>query len=260
MIDLNEVQTYRSLGFVAGFAALLLWEWRAPRQSAVASWRTRWAANLSLLLMNSLATTMICVLCFWFRTALVEAPWWQPFTHSPWLRLLVEIVLLDAAIYWQHRLMHEIPWLWRLHQVHHSDLHLDVTSASRFHLGEILLSGSFKLAVVLSLGISLTGLIVFEAVALLAAQFQHANIRLRPALERNLRRVTMTPLLHYLHHSQTTERRNTNYGTLLSLWDRVWATWCIRYEAEERVGVPQYQQAERLHLLALLQMPFRRMS
>jgi sterol desaturase/sphingolipid hydroxylase (fatty acid hydroxylase superfamily) len=257
MIDLNEAQTYRTLGFVLGFAALLLWERRAPRERVTAPWRTRWTANLSLLLMNSLATTAICLICFWVRTSLVDAPWWRPFAHAPALRLLVEIILLDAAMYWQHRLMHEVPWLWRWHAVHHSDLHLDVTSASRFHLGEILLSGVYKLIVVLTLGISLTGLVVFEAVVLLAAQFQHANIRLQPTLERWLQRVVMTPRVHYLHHSQITERRNTNYGTLLTLWDHAWRTWCARFEKDERIGVPQYLQAEKLNLLTLLSMPFR---
>lgn len=260
MIDLNEAQTYRTLGFVLGFAAMLLWEWRAPRRRATAPRLTRWAANLSLLLMNSLATTLICFVCFWARTWLTDAPWWQVFSGAPALRLLAEIVLLDAAMYWQHRLMHEVPWLWRFHEVHHSDLHLDVTSASRFHLGEIVLSGAYKLAVVLALGISLTGLVVFEAVVLLAAQFQHANIRLLPLIERNLQRVLMTPQLHYLHHSQTVERRNTNYGTLLTVWDHLWRTWCERFEKDERVGVPQYLQAEKLHLSTLLFMPFRRMN
>jgi sterol desaturase/sphingolipid hydroxylase (fatty acid hydroxylase superfamily) len=245
------------VGFVLGFAALLLWEWRAPRESVNVSRQTRWLANLSLLLMNSLATTTICFICFWVRTATTDAPWWQALAHAPALRLIAEVILLDAAIYWQHRLMHELPWLWRFHAVHHSDMHLDVTSASRFHLGEILVSGVFKLAVVLGLGISLTGLVLFEAIVLLAAQFQHANIRLPQWVERNLRRVMMTPQLHYLHHSVTTARRNTNYGALLPVWDRLWRTWCPSYERGESIGVTQYQQAEKLNLFSLLWMPFR---
>ena len=258
MIDLSETQTYRTLGFLLGFGALLLWERLTPRQTTTACWQTRWRANLALLLINSLATAAVCFACWWFRSSLLEAAWWSPFKDAPSARLLVELLWLDAAIYAQHRALHELPWLWRFHQVHHCDLHLDVTSASRFHLGEILLSGVFKLTVVLALGLSLTGLIAFEAIVLLAAQFQHANIRLAPVVERNLRRVMMTPLLHHLHHSQMPERRNTNYGTLLTLWDRGLGTWCERFEKDESVGVPEYQQAERLNWLTLLAMPFRR--
>ncbi len=255
MTDWNETQTYRTLGFVLGFAVLLLWEWRAPRHRTLARWQTRWSANLSLLLMNALASSLVCWLCWWFRSSLVDAVWWQPF-NAAW-RLLVELVLLDAAIYWQHRAMHELPWLWRFHQVHHSDLHLDVTSASRFHAGEVLLSGGFKLAVVLALGISLEGLILFEALVLLAAQFQHANVALSVRVERQMRQLLMTPQLHHAHHAQAVARRNTNYGTMLTCWDRWLGTWRIADEAEA-VGVPEYQQAEKLNVLALLRMPFRR--
>ncbi|NOT63023.1 MAG: sterol desaturase family protein [Acidobacteria bacterium] len=255
MIDLNEAQLYRTLGFVLGLAALLLWEWRAPRHHAQVRWQTRWRVNLSLLLMNALASSLVCWLCWWFRSSLVDALWWQPFNAAS--RLLIELLILDAAIYWQHRAMHEIPWLWRFHQVHHSDLHLDVTSASRFHLGEVLSSGGFKLAVVLALGISLEALILFEALVLLAAQFQHANVKLSDGAEQILRRLVMTPLLHYAHHAQAVERRNTNYGSLLACWDRWFATWRAA-EAVETIGVPEYQQAERLNVFTLLWMPFRR--
>ena len=257
MIDLNQSQLYRTLGFVLGFAALLLWEWRAPRHKAQARWQTRWRANLSLLLLNALASSLVCWLCWWFRSSLVDAVWWQPFNAG--LRLLVELALLDAAIYAQHRAMHEVPWLWRFHQVHHSDLHLDVTSASRFHFGEVLSSGGFKLAVVLALGVSLEGLILFEALVLLAAQFQHANVKLSDGVERKLRRLVMTPLLHHAHHAQAVARRNTNYGTMLTCWDRWLGTWRIAEEAEA-VGVPEYQQAEKLNVWALLRMPFVRVS
>jgi sterol desaturase/sphingolipid hydroxylase (fatty acid hydroxylase superfamily) len=257
VIDITTAQTYRTIGFIIGLSLLLTWERLAPRERTNTRWQQRWRVNFTLLLTNSAMTAAICFICFWVRTSLVDnAWWWRPFAQAPMLRLLAEVLLLDIAIYWQHRWMHEIPWLWRFHSVHHSDLHLDVSSASRFHLGEILLSGVYKLVIVLALGVTLNGLVIFESIVLLAAQFQHANIRLANAAENALRWLLMTPLLHHLHHSQDLSRCDSNYGTLLSFWDRLWGSWRTDVLRNEQVGVRHYQEAERLGFVQLLKMPF----
>src|SRR5260370_14948276 len=105
-------------------------------------------------------------------------------TAAPsWLRLPAEIGALDLLTYWLHRSYHRVPLLWRFHRVHHTDLDLDVSSASRFHLGEVLASSVAKLAFVALLGISYQGLVAFELVLLLAARFQHPTIAVHPRLE-----------------------------------------------------------------------------
>src|SRR5439155_22457642 len=109
------------------------------------------------------------------------------------------LLVLDCVIYWQHRLLHAVPWLWRLHRVHHSDLALDATSGVRFHPLEILLSMAIKILIVLALGAPPAAVLVFEIVLNGFALFTHANLALPQWLDRTLRWVLVTPDMHRIH-------------------------------------------------------------
>ena len=61
-------------------------------------------------------------------------------TCLPAWRWAVSVLALDLAVYAQHVAMHKVPWLWRLHRVHHADVDVDVTTGVRFHPIEFLLS------------------------------------------------------------------------------------------------------------------------
>ncbi len=152
-----------------------------------------------------------------WRPAVV--PWWDG-----WAGLALDLLLLDFLIYWWHRANHVVPFLWRFHEVHHLDTHLDTTSAVRFHFGEVLLSASARALVILALDFPLASVLVFEAVVLLAAIFHHSNLRLPAGLERVLSRVVITPGLHWVHHHAVRADTDSTYGTALSLWDRLFGT------------------------------------
>jgi len=178
-----------------------------------------------------------------------------------WVEIPLGVLILDAAIYWQHRLLHRIPLLWRIHRVHHSDIALDVTTGVRFHPLEIGLSMAIKLAVVMALGLHPAAIVIFELLLSAASLFTHADFALRSRAERLLRSAIVTPSMHRIHHSVRREEIDSNYGFLLSLWDRLFRSYRASPAQAERsmsVGLPQWRRQEVLGLLPLLLQPFRR--
>src|ERR1043165_7061871 len=103
-------------------------------------------------------------------------------------------------IYWWHRANHELPILWRFHEVHHRDAFLDATSALRFHFGEVVIAAVARAMVIFLLAIPLGSVLIFETLVLVAAIFHHSNARLPEALEQRLARWIITPSLHWVHH------------------------------------------------------------
>ncbi|NIA71002.1 sterol desaturase family protein [Pelagibius litoralis] len=190
------------------------------RKPAGGWWRL--GRNLGLWLLNAaLSPLLILPLTFWAAThALSWRPdWWQGLPG-----LALDILLLDLLIYWWHRANHEVPFLWRFHEVHHLDRFLDTTSALRFHFGEVVLSALARAAVVLLLGFPFTSVLVFEVLVLLGAIFHHSNLRLPATLEQVLARLIITPSIHWVHHHALRRDTDSNYGTLFSFWDRLFGS------------------------------------
>ncbi len=138
--------------------------------------------------------------------------------------LVIDLVVLDLWTYWLHRAYHRVPLMWRLHEVHHRDEFLDTTSAVRFHLGEVVLSALLRLIPVTLLATPLTTVIVFETVLLASALFHHSNIKLPRALERALSYFIVTPSIHWVHHHAIRADTDSNYSSILSVWDRLFAS------------------------------------
>lgn len=178
----------------------------------------------------------------------------------PWLEVLLAVLIFDAAIYWQHRLLHLVPLLWRLHRVHHSDTTLDVTTGVRFHPFEIALSMAIKLALVAMLGPHPVAVVVFELLLSMTSLFTHADFAFPPRVDRALRALVVTPSMHRIHHSVRREETDSNYGFNLSLWDRLFGSYRARPVESERsmpLGLPQWRDPAALGLGALLIQPFR---
>jgi sterol desaturase/sphingolipid hydroxylase (fatty acid hydroxylase superfamily) len=175
------------------------------------------------------------------------------------VRIPIDVLLLDLLVYLLHRAYHVVPFLWRLHLVHHTDLDLDVSSASRFHAGEVLVSSLVKLAAVAFLGISPAGLVTFEALMLFCAQLQHANIRVPRRVEDVLWGTFVPPAMHRIHHTPTAADTNSNFGTILTLWDRLLGTLRRRpATAPPAFGVSEERDEKDLgRLFVLLLLPFR---
>ncbi len=181
------------------------------------------------------------------------------FPASPWIRIPAEILVLDLFTYFLHRAYQVVPLLWRLHLVHHSDLDLDVSSASRFHTGEVFLSSVLKLGFVVLVGISPNGLVAFEIVALACAQFQHANVQVPAGIERALWRTLVPPAMHRIHHTPPLPDTNSNFGTILTAWDAIFGTLNRRAPLAAPVfGYLSCVSRKGWGLLSLAALPFRR--
>lgn len=141
-----------------------------------------------------------------------------------WWNMALDLLVLDLWIYAWHRLNHVVPLLWRFHEVHHLDETLDTTTALRFHFGEVVLSSVVRAGVIWVLGVPVATVVVFETLVVVAALFQHSNLRLPAALERALSWVIVTPSIHWLHHHALRPDTDSNYSTILSLWDRLFAS------------------------------------
>jgi len=226
--------------------------------------RSRWTANLGLVVLNTVVARLL------FPAGAVGAALWAQ-NHDigllPMLQLndvwtvLLAVLMLDGAIYAQHVLFHRSPILWRMHQVHHADRDIDVTTGLRFHPLEIVLSMLIKIMVVVTLGAPVLAVIVFEMILNGMAMFNHANVRLPKAMDALLRLLLVTPDVHRIHHSVLVHETNSNYGFNLSLWDRCFKTYRAQPEAghdDMTIGLPEYQQQPTHDLFWMLRLPLKR--
>jgi sterol desaturase/sphingolipid hydroxylase (fatty acid hydroxylase superfamily) len=179
-----------------------------------------------------------------------------------WLTTTISILLLDITIYWQHRLFHRIPLLWQLHKVHHADVHVDVSTALRFHPFEIIISIMIKIAAIFIIGAPLMAVILFEILLSAFAIFNHANIRLPQKIEQVARYFLMTQILHRIHHSQLYKESNSNYGFSVIWWDKLFGSYTAnasKPDVEIDIGLVEYPDAKQnAHFWGLLTMPFRK--
>jgi sterol desaturase/sphingolipid hydroxylase (fatty acid hydroxylase superfamily) len=172
---------------------------------------------------------------------------------------VLAFLLMDLSFYYWHLLNHRVPLLWRFHNVHHSDPDLDVTTALRFHFGELALSAGFRIVQVLAIGVSPWVYAAYELVFQANTLFQHSNLRLPIGFERALNKVLVTPRMHGIHHSQVQGETNSNYGVVFPWWDRLHRTLGLNVpQSAVVIGVPGYSSPEDNRLWATLWLPFRR--
>lgn len=172
---------------------------------------------------------------------------------------LIAFLLMDLSFYYWHLLNHRLAWLWRFHNVHHFDPDLDVSTAFRFHFGEILLSAVLRVVQVLVIGLSGWTYAAYEVLFQANTLFQHSNVRLPIGIERLLNRVLVTPRMHGIHHSQVQRETNSNYGVVFPWWDRLHRTLVLNVpQAVLTIGVPAYSLPEDNRVWPALSAPFRR--
>ncbi len=176
-----------------------------------------------------------------------------------WMEFIIGFLLLDYFIYAWHWFTHKVPLLWRFHHVHHTDLDLDITTAFRFHFGELIISFVFRGASVLLLGATPMLVIVYEIIFELATNFHHSNWKLNKRFERILNLVIVTPRMHGIHHSIIEAETDSNFSTIFSWWDRLHKTMKSgKAQDEIKIGLPDYQSADELTVKHLLIMPFKK--
>jgi sterol desaturase/sphingolipid hydroxylase (fatty acid hydroxylase superfamily) len=252
------------LGFFFGVFGLMgIWELLAPRRSLTQSKPGRWVNNIALVVVNTIVIRAV------FPTAAVgvaayaiEQQWGllNQLDMPMWMALVLSLVLLDGVIFLQHVMFHAVPLFWRLHRVHHADMDFDVTTGSRFHTIEILLSMLIKFAAIILLGPPLVAVVIFEVVLNATSMFNHSNVRLPLALDRLLRLLIVTPDMHRVHHSHYAHETNSNFGFNLSIWDRFLGTYRAQPDDGHDsmvIGIDTFRDSTKcIHLHWLLLMPF----
>lgn len=141
-----------------------------------------------------------------------------------WLHAVAAFALLDASDYIFHRMSHNVRWLWLLHSVHHSDSRMDLTTNLRQHPLHLVPAEFWKLLACAAIGVPAWVFLIHEILGLGFAHLQHAAIRWPHWLDRALPWLVITPRMHWSHHSPDPMRTNSNYGVILSIWDRVFDT------------------------------------
>ncbi len=217
----------------------------------------RWLTNIGLLLLGGGLAAIVLPLSL----AQVAGGLQTGLIRDMQLPLAAEFVLLllivDLWRYWEHRVLHEVPVLWRVHLVHHSDTAVDVTTTRRHHPFEVLLSALLSLMLVFALGFSAVALGLYLALTTLASLFHHANINLPERLDRPLRALLVTPGVHRVHHSSFQPETDSNYGSVFSVWDRLFGTYTAPGSEPVQLGLVCFRRARDETLLAALLQPFR---
>jgi sterol desaturase/sphingolipid hydroxylase (fatty acid hydroxylase superfamily) len=245
---------------IAVLLAVLWWlEGTAPLFLDRRNRATRLGRHLLLAAFNAVLVVPFLTVAVW----LAATPKVQEWGLLAWLDLpalaeiLLALLLLDLWMYLWHRANHSIPLLWRFHRVHHSDPELDATSAFRFHTGEILLSALLRLALIPLLSIQLWHLILYELLMLPVIVFHHGNVRVPVRLDRVLRAVVVTPWMHWVHHSSCQPETDSNYATILSVWDRLFSTFRLVDDPRAiRFGLDEFREPKWQDLKGLLATPF----
>lgn len=253
----------RLSAFVAVFTAMALWELVAPRRRSIASRQKRWPHNLGLLLVDIVAVRILMPGAAIAVAIAGEANGWGLLNAVDlpiWIGLPLAIAFLDLVIYFQHVTFHAVPALWRLHRVHHADLDFDLTTGTRFHPIEILISTAVKCAAVAAIGAPVLAVLAFEVLLNATAVFNHANARIPLALDRWLRWVVVTPDMHRVHHSINYNESSSNFGFNAPWWDRLFGTYRDQPAAGHEgmvIGVDAFRDPASQRLDQLLVQPWR---
>ncbi len=258
---LSQEPWIRAGVFAGVFALLVLAERWAPRRPPLAG--VRWLNNLALLVLDAALLRIVAPAAAVGVAVFAQSAGLGLFNNVPapgWLAAACSIVLLDLTLWSQHRAMHRVPLLWRLHRVHHSDTGFDVTTALRFHPLEILFSLLVKAVAILALGASPVAVLVFEVLLNAMAMFSHSNLRLPAFVDGALRRLVVTPDMHRVHHSSAPDEHGSDFGFNLTCWDRLFGTYRAQPVAGHEAMIigldelrqPRDQRFDRLLLQPLL--------
>jgi sterol desaturase/sphingolipid hydroxylase (fatty acid hydroxylase superfamily) len=251
-----------SAALVLGEVCCLLWlERRWPLRQAVESKLRRNGRNFAVAAISAIAVQ------------LAERPFILPlaelvdrnelgllsrFSMPKWLEVFVAAGLMDYTLYVWHVLVHRVPWLWRMHLVHHVDLDLDASTALRFHFAELVVSVPWRAGQIALIGVSPLSLSVWQTLLMLSILFHHSNVKLPIGIERWLSRFIVTPRMHGIHHSIIRDETNSNWSSGLTLWDWLHRTLRLNVPQQEvTIGVPAYRNVEEVAYEKIMSLPFR---
>lgn len=175
-----------------------------------------------------------------------------------WIELLVGLMLLDLiGAYAAHWVQHHVTWMWKFHIVHHSDQHIDTTSANRHHPGESVIRFAFTILAALVVGAPMWLVFLYQSMSVVLSQFNHANVLLPKWLDRILVMFICTPNMHHVHHHYRMPYSDMNYGNIFSFWDRIFRTYTVVDNKKLIYGVDTHMEKTVIESIAqILKLPF----
>ena len=219
-------------------AVFVPFERLAPAKRTQAVLRRGWATDLVTGLANGLIlyALMLASLGIVDLASAAAVPMLRAWMHARplWAQTLVAIAVGDLGIYAIHRLQHAVPWLWRFHAVHHSAEEMDWLVAFRFHPFDLFLSRVASLAPLVALDLTPAAIGLFIAVYGWQSWLVHANVRVPYG---PLRWALVSPEFHHWHHAADRDAYDMNFASMLSCWDLVFGTACVRDREPERYGI-----------------------
>ena len=260
---LENEALWLSIALYGSILVALFWETLSPRRQLTKSTWVRWVNNAGIWLLDAtlqrwlvmgfaLATAAYAAQHNWGLLRTVALP--EP------VAIALGIFLLDFLCTLKHRLFHEVPLLWRVHALHHSDLDCDVSTSLRHHPLDYLIDGLISLLIVIAVGASPVTLLIFYLIVLAHNSLRHANIYISENIDQVLRLFVVTPDFHRTHHSCVEEETNSNYGLIFPWWDWMMRTYCakpLKGQQGFRIGLRYFRGNEELWLPAMLTQPFR---
>ena len=260
----EQLMALAALAFYATIISLVIAETIAPRRRDTASLGRRWLTNIALFLLGQACHRLLVPVS---ALAVAQAAASEGFgvlslaSLPAVATIALGVLLLDMWKYAEHRLVHAVPLLWRFHSVHHADPDVDFTTAERHHPFETLFAAGGFLLVVFVAGVPPLAVALYVLIAGVVAVLTHANMRLPNALDRALRAAVVTPAVHVIHHSAERRETDSNFGILLTLWDRVFGTYRAPTAAADDarvLGLEYFRDPRDTRLDRVLAQPFSR--
>ncbi len=255
--------------FLSIFITLAFLELIIPCKKIATDKFKRWLNNIVLSLINTALVKVIIPLAGIAAAVLAGEQQWGLLNNVfdstgslnyffEWFAITLFLIIFDLTIYFQHRLFHAIPFLWRFHRMHHSDIDYDLTTGIRFHPISIALSSIIKIALILIMGAPVFAVLLAEVLLNATSMFNHSNLKLPKRFEFFLRKLIVTPDMHRIHHSVNSAEHNYNFGFNFPWWDRLFGTYLDNVDKpseEIDIGIEGLQDASSSNLFSMLWQP-----
>ncbi|MFT4663299.1 MAG: sterol desaturase/sphingolipid hydroxylase (fatty acid hydroxylase superfamily) [Polaribacter sp.] len=171
---------------------------------------------------------------------------------------IIGLLLMDLmGAYLPHWVLHHVKWMWKFHLIHHTDQHLDTTSANRHHPGESVIRFVFTLVAVFIVGAPMWLVFFYQSMSLVLTQFNHANINMPKWLDNSLLLLLCTPNMHRVHHHYRQPYSDSNYGNIFPFWDKLFGTYLVIDNKKLVYGVDTHMDVKEVNEISnLLKIPF----
>lgn len=253
--------SHRTLILVGGLTIFSLIESAVPLMSLnYKRWRHAGVNiffTLTTILVNFFLAFLLVKTSIWVVEAQFGIVQWTKL--SLLMTLLIGLPLMDLiGAYLAHWVQHHVTWMWKFHLIHHTDRHIDTTSANRHHPGESVIRFVFTILATVVVGAPLWLVFLYQSLSVVLSQFNHANIVMPAWLDKILVMIFCTPNMHHVHHHYRMPYSDMNYGNIFSFWDRIFGTYTEVDNSKLVYGVDTHMsKQETENIVEILKLPFR---